>query len=115
MKLIKDKNELDTLAKDIGNGTLVVKFFADWCGPCKLMAPVYQSLPEEAELSKVADFVEINRDDNMDLIENHEFDFMSIPRFFTVTIKDGEMVNKTDLGGSQTKTSLIEQIKSNMV
>ena len=110
MKLIANQAELEILAAEVQNGTIVVKFFADWCGPCKVMNPVYENLSIDEKVKKVDTFVEINRDDNMDMIESHKFDFMSIPRFFVVNIKDGKIAEKKDMGGSQTKDSLVEQI-----
>jgi thioredoxin 1 len=111
MKVIQNQSELESMVKKIGDGVLVIKFYADWCGPCKIMKPVYENLSADPEMSFVADFVEINRDDNMDMITELKFDFMSIPRFFAVKIQDGSIVDKKDLGGSQTKTSLVDQIK----
>ena len=57
--------EYDTAAFDAAmekNATLVVDFFADWCGPCRMLAPVMETLSEE--FGDKARFVKINVDDN---------------------------------------------------
>jgi thioredoxin len=54
---------------------VVVDFYADWCGPCKMVSPVLEKLSEEY-VGK-AKFVKINTDDNQELAA--QFGIMSIP------------------------------------
>lgn len=54
---------------------VLVDFFADWCGPCKMMAPVVEQLAEELEgKAKVG---KLNIDENMDIAEKYRV--MNIP------------------------------------
>ena len=55
--------------------TLVVDFWAEWCGPCRMLAPVMEQLSDE--LAGKAEFVKIDVDDNPDLAR--EYSIMSIP------------------------------------
>lgn len=57
-----------------GNKYVLVDFWADWCGPCKLMAPVLESLEEEHGWLKV---VKVNADENPNLTK--KYDISSIP------------------------------------
>lgn len=54
---------------------VVVDFYADWCGPCRIIAPVIEQLSKEY-VGKVK-FVKINTDDNQKLAS--QFGIMSIP------------------------------------
>ena len=57
------------------NVPVLVDFYADWCGPCKMMAPIVEKLAEELEgKAKVG---KINVDENQDLAM--EYNIMSIP------------------------------------
>lgn len=51
----------------------VVDFFADWCGPCKMFAPIF----EETAINKNFNFVKVNTDSYPDLAR--EYGVMSIP------------------------------------
>ena len=54
---------------------VLVDFYADWCGPCKMVAPTMEKLSEEYG-GKVK-FIKINVDDNQEL--SSKYDIMSIP------------------------------------
>ena len=64
----------------------LVDFYADWCGPCKMMSPVIDKIAEElGEKVKVG---KVNSDENRDLVIKYQI--MSIPSIFV--IKDGKVV-----------------------
>jgi thioredoxin 1 len=90
-------------------GTVVVEFYATWCGPCKIMAPIFEATSELPNLEK-AKFIKINRDENIELIEKYGFEIPSIPRFFTTKIENGKVEILEEMGGTQSKTSLTEKI-----
>jgi thioredoxin 1 len=69
------------------NVPVFVDFYADWCGPCNMIAPTVEALSEEYE-GKVK-FVKINVDNNQELAM--KYDVMSIPTgmlFENGTVKD---------------------------
>ena len=71
--------------------TVLIDFYVDWCGPCKMMSPVIDEIAEEMkENVKVG---KVNVDENQDLAM--EYGVMSIPTI--VVLKNGE-VQKTFVG-----------------
>ena len=54
---------------------VVIDFFADWCGPCKMFAPIFESVAEDYE-DKVK-FVKVNIDESPEIAE--KYFIMSIP------------------------------------
>ena len=67
----------------------VVDFYADWCGPCRMVSPVIEALSRE--YTGRAKFVKVNTDENPELTER--FGIMSIP---TVMIfKEGKVASTT--------------------
>lgn len=83
------------------NGNVVVDFYADWCGPCKMLGPVLEGISENYPN---VNFVKVNVDDNEELAA--EFGIMSIPAVFM--LKDGKTVNK--FVGSLPERSIIEKL-----
>ena len=47
----------------------IVDFYADWCGPCRMVSPIIESLSQE--YAGKAKFVKINTDENPDLAEKY--------------------------------------------
>ena len=82
MKIVNEK-EFDEIIK---SGLTLVDFYADWCGPCKMLGPVLESV--SADYPDVT-FVKVNVDDNEELAA--EFGIMSIPAVFM--FKDGKLVH----------------------
>ena len=85
------------------NEKVLVDFYADWCGPCKMMAPVVEELAEE--LNGVAKVGKVNVDNNQDLAM--QFNVMSIPTL--IIFKNGEAVKR--FVGVTDKQDLINAIK----
>ena len=56
---------------------VLVDFYADWCGPCKMMAPVLEEIAENNNGFKI---VKLNVDENMSIAE--KYNIMSIPALF---------------------------------
>lgn len=67
---------------------VVVDFWATWCGPCRMVGPVIESLAEEYE-GKTS-VCKLNVDENPDLAT--EYKIMSIPT--VMIMKNGEIVDK---------------------
>jgi len=77
--------EAEVLQSDI---PVFVDFYADWCGPCKMMSPVIDKMAEEyAGRIKVG---KVNVDENSDLAV--KYGIMSIPNM--VFFKNGEVVDR---------------------
>lgn len=72
-----------------GDKTVVCDFFADWCGPCKMLAPVIDKCSEK--FADKAVFVKVNVDESFDLAA--KYGIMSIP--LVGVFKGGEMVEKS--------------------
>lgn len=73
--------------KHISEGVVVIDFFADWCMPCLMMAPVVE---EVAEKIKEIKFGKVNVSDNQALAQ--KYGVSSIPAF--IVFKDGEKVGQ---------------------
>jgi len=100
LKLNNDnfENEVKKFDKKV-----IVDFYADWCGPCKMMSPIIDSLAEElGDSIKVG---KVNTDENMDLAE--EFGIMSIP---TIMIFENGQVIKTFYGVTA-KSEIMDAVK----
>ena len=82
--------------------TVLVDFYADWCGPCKAYSPIVESVAAENEDIKV---VKINVDNSQDIAIKYQV--MSIPT--TVVIKNGQEINRAV--GMMSKSDLLEMVK----
>ena len=69
----------------------LVDFYADWCGPCKMMAPIIEGIAEE--LGEAINVGKVNSDENMELVE--KYGIMSIP---TIMIFENGTVKKSFVG-----------------
>ena len=88
MALLKINNE--NFESEVLNSdkTVLLDFYADWCGPCQMVAPVLAQIAEEREDIVVG---KINVDEEMQLAL--KFGVESIPML--AVIKDGKLVNKS--------------------
>lgn len=80
-------------------GTVLVDFWADWCGPCRMLSPVLDSVADELEIVKV----------NVDALPQLAvaFQVVSIPTL--VVFRDGKPVNKSI--GVVDRQTLLELVK----
>ena len=69
---------------EVANGVAVVDFSAEWCGPCKMLAPVLEQVSQE--LDGKINFFNVDVDDNGDLAQ--EYGITNIPAL--LVLKDGE-------------------------
>ena len=69
-------------------GTVLIDFWASWCGPCRMLSPIVDQVAEEHPDVKVG---KINVDEEPELAS--QFDVMSIPML--VVFKDGQKVNES--------------------
>ena len=88
MNVIKVTN--DTFEKEVLNSNIpvLVDFYADWCGPCKMLSPTVDEVANENDDIKV---VKVNVDEAQDVAIKYQV--MSIPTL--VVIKNGNEVNRS--------------------
>ncbi len=89
--------EKDNFAEEIEKGRILVDFYADWCGPCKMMGVVLETMDENILKVNVDKFPEIAR----------QFGIMSIPTL--MIFEEGKVVAKNV--GFMSKEDLTEFLK----
>jgi len=82
-------------------GLIMVDFYAEWCGPCKMTGPIIDQLAEEVKDIK---FVKINIDENPDLATTYSI--FSIPSF--IIFKDGQAISQ--FAGAMGKEAFLAKI-----
>ncbi len=86
-----------------GDQPLVVDFWATWCGPCRMVAPIISELAEEYSGKIVVGKCDVEENDELAA----EFGIRNIPTI--LFFKNGEMVDKVI--GAQPKAKLEEKLK----
>ncbi|TDL34372.1 thioredoxin [Jeotgalibacillus sp. S-D1] len=89
-----------TFTTETNEGLVLADFWAPWCGPCKMIAPVLEEL--DSDMGEKVKIVKLDVDENQETAS--KFGVMSIPTL--VVFKDGEVVDK--VVGFQPKEALEE-------
>ncbi|WP_077308171.1 thioredoxin [Terribacillus halophilus] len=87
---------------ETGEGLVLADFWATWCGPCKMIAPVLEEI--DGEMSDKVKIVKLDVDENQ--ATAGKFGVMSIPTL--LLFKDGEVVDQVI--GYQPKEALVELV-----
>ena len=80
---------------------VLIDFYADWCGPCRMVAPIIEEIANENSDMVVA---KVNVDDQPELAS--EFGVFSIPTL--VVMKDGNVVSKS--AGARPKAQILQLV-----
>jgi thioredoxin 1 len=101
INLNKESFEKVTSTKD---KTLIIDFWAPWCGPCKALTPVLEEL--SSEMSDSVEVYKVNVDDNTELAQEHGV--QSIP---TLLVYKNGSLSETVIG-LKTKDELVDIVNS---
>ena len=97
--MVKELNS-DTFNEVLNEKEVVlVDFYADWCGPCKMLSPIMEEISTEVKVYKV------NVDEASDLAA--QYGIMSIP--CVIAFKDGKDVARSV--GLKSKSEILEMVK----
>ena len=94
----------DNFEATVKEGVSLVDFWAPWCGPCRMIAPVIEELAEEFEGK--ANICKVNVDEQSEL--SQQFGIQSIPTIFFM--KDGEIVDQ--MIGAASKQAFVDKLNS---
>ena len=97
----------EALTKAANEGKLVfVDFYATWCGPCKMLAPVFEQAGEE--MKNDATFLKVDIDQSLELAQ--QFRISTVPTM--MIFKDGKPVET--LVGFMPKERIVQKVKSHL-
>lgn len=105
VKEIKDLAEFNSLLQSTP-GLIVIDFTASWCGPCRMISPIFQAMSEEPSNASVT-FVKVDVDAAEDVSAHCKIQAMPTFHFYKGGVKVGEM-----MGADQNKLkSMVAQHK----
>ena len=99
IKITKDNFQEQVMQSDV---PVLIDFWAEWCGPCRMVGPVIDELGEEVAGAKIA---KVNVDEQPELAA--QFNVMSIPTI--VIIKNGQVAESSV--GVKPKAALLQMIE----
>jgi thioredoxin 1 len=100
--LITDKDFNESLEK---NQLVVIKYFADWCGSCKLFSPKFRRLSEDERFKSVS-FIDINAEENE---EARKFAGVDNLPFFAI-VKDGKVLEATSTSKEEYLLGMLDKL-----
>ena len=95
-----DKNNFETIKNS--KGMVLLDFYADWCGPCRMVSPIVEEIARENPQFTIG---KINVDDEPELAAS--FSITSIPTL--VVIKDGVIINQS--AGARPKSQILDMLE----
>lgn len=98
LHITKETFETEVLKSD---KPVLLDFYAVWCGPCKMIAPILEEIAEEREDIKVC---KVNVDEEPELASQYQV--VSIPTLFV--IKDGQVTGQSL--GARPKSQILEML-----
>ncbi|MFP3323686.1 thioredoxin [Planococcus sp. SIMBA_160] len=101
MAIVKGTDQ--NFKQEVSEGLVLVDFWAAWCGPCKMIAPVLEEL--DADMDDKVKIVKLDVDENQQTAS--EYGIMSIPTL--LFMKNGETVDK--VVGFRPKEALAELVE----
>lgn len=87
---------------------VVVDFWAEWCGPCRMMSPIVEELGDELDASKLK-VGKLNVDESGETAQ--KYSVMSIPTF--IVFKDGKVIEQ--IVGSMSKAALQDKLSKHLL
>ena len=99
IELNKDNFEKEVMEAEV---PVLIDFWANWCGPCRMMSPVIDKIAEE--MGDKVKVCKVNLDENHELAEKYEI--MTIPAF--IIVKNGAETGRTI--GVQPKEDILKLI-----
>lgn len=102
LKHVNSQNFEDVVLK--ADKPVMVDFWAEWCGPCKVLGPVLEEL--SGEVSEKVEIVKLNVDESRDLAQ--KYGIRGIPTM--IFFKNGQVVST--LVGNQPKTEIVKSINN---
>jgi thiol-disulfide isomerase/thioredoxin len=103
---VKDVSTESEFKKLTDNGLAIVKYSAEWCGPCKRIHPQYKEL---AKQNNDVNFLHVDIDSTTESMPNQVSDIFSVPTFHFY--KDGKVVDKLEGANVNMLKAKLEKLK----
>jgi thioredoxin 1 len=97
--------EISSISEIPSTGISIVDFFADWCGPCKRIAPAFSQLGEQFP---TVSFLKVNVDESESMA--NEFSVNALPTF--LFFKNGNVVHKIEGADLKEVVSKLSELSS---
>lgn len=88
----------------------LIDFWAEWCGPCKILSPFIDQIKEELSDNDNIEIIKVNVDQNPEMAR--EYSIRSIPTILLINSETNEIIEK--IIGMQPKNKLLEIIKEKL-
>ena len=104
--MVNETTDADFKQKLTEHPKVIVKYYADWCGSCKLFAPKFKRLSNDERFAGI-EFLEVNAEENQEARKAGGVD--NLP--FMATFKNGELVKGAATSKEEFVVSMLEEIK----